>query len=175
MKRILLFLLLMLYIFPLTACSKASIQEPVNFYYRRVELNYSGTDSVIAAEVREAAGKSGDHSALLRDYLHGPDSDAFVRTIPAEVVLIACHVDGNMADVVLSDEIATLTGMDLTIACACLTLTTIELTGVETVQIRALTSELETGLKIVMDRSCLNLIDSGTPNTQPATEQEATS
>ena len=170
MKRFITLLLLLCICTSLFACSEEKIISPVSFYYLRSDLSYGAADSAVAAEIREGADYGNDYVQLLREYLDGPLSEDYVQTIPDEVVLIACHIDGNMADVVLSDEIAQLSGMDLTVACACLTLTTIGLTGVETVQIRALTDALESGPSVIMDRNCLIFLDNGAFATDPTEE-----
>lgn len=161
MKRIIAaFLLLVL--FPcLTACAnhKDTIQEPVAFYYRRADITYGNSNSVILSESADAADCNGDALLLLNQYLKGPQSEDLAQTFPAGTAVITLAVEENKADILLSPQFARLSGMDLTIACACLTLTALELTGTETVVIHAHQSTLNGMEQIVMDKNCILLLD----------------
>ena len=68
----------------------------------------------------------------------------------------------NSALVILNDATARLTGLDLTIACACLTATVCDMTGVQMVTIKAETQLLDGNKSITMQRDHLLLLDSNT-------------
>ncbi len=167
MKRIVAMILILTVFAGFTACAQKSepILEPVKLYYRRVEFTYGASDSVIGSEVRDATPYNGDTIKLLNDYMKGSQSDNLARTFPTGVSLLAMTVEGDTADLVLSAQMSHLKGIDLIIACACLTKTTMELTGVKTVVLHTKRQLLNGISKIVMDESCLLLLDE---NVNPA-------
>lgn len=169
MKRTISVLLLLCLLLPVFGCTNAADnpKDPVSFYYRQQKLTYSDESSVIAPEAREAAGHKEDIPYLLAEYLKGPKAEAFLRTFPQQTRLISFRANKATAEIALSEHFASLTGMDLTIACACLTMTVIELTGVETVKISAENAMLNNAPQITMDKTCLLLIDSSAAPTEP--------
>lgn len=168
MKKFLSFLLAIALCLPLLACAKESvrIQEPVSFYYRRRELAYGEENSVILSENREAAGYSSAPDHLLKEYLAGPISEDLTQTFPYGTTLIHYTADSTKATITVSSHLANLSGMDLTIACACLTLTVMELLDVEIVEIRAKDALLNDAESIILDRESLLFLDDSA--TKPA-------
>jgi len=68
-------------------------------------------------------------------------------------------LDGLTAKIVLCDEFATLKGLDLTIACACLSRTVIALTGCHEVIISAESMQLDGKNFITLSRDSYLLLD----------------
>ena len=174
MKRVISILLIFVLAFSLAACvyeEEPELVDPVNFYYLRVqdpENLYHGTaDSVVLAEQREAFGVRDFLTVLLERYLSGPTSEGLVSPFPAGTKLKAWELSGNMLTLTLSNEIAQLSGMDLTLACACLTVTCLELTDAEAVQIRAESATFGSKASITMTRNDLVLLDEGFVATEP--------
>ncbi|MBP3304341.1 MAG: GerMN domain-containing protein [Oscillospiraceae bacterium] len=163
MKRMIAAFLLLALLTGLTACAnkKDSIQEPVAFYYRRADITYGSSDSVILSEFADAADCNGDTTLLLKQYLKGPQSETLAQTFPVGTTVLSLTVEENTADILLSSQFARLSGIDLTIACACLTLTALKLTGTETVVIHAHHNTLNGMEQIVMDKNCILLLDDG--------------
>ena len=166
MKRTVCFLLLISLALCLCACVKQDEQlhDPVRFYYPRVKPTYGKSDSVIAWEDREAEGFTENYLYLLRQYLKGPESDALARTFPRSVVMKDIKISGSTAYVLLNEHAASLTGLDLTMACACLTATVTELTGVQRVTVRAEGALLDGNSSITMDRDHILLLDESASN-----------
>ena len=165
MKRLISIVLLLSVILPLTACKEqAQIREGVTFYYRNP--NIASGSEVIIPEIREAEGIRDDIRLILREYLKGPKTDGFSHVIPSDTVLYSFSMENNEAEIVLSDEFARLSGLDLTIACACITKTVIGLCNVQTVKIRCLNTDLECGRFVVMDEDSLMLFGSPTAPTE---------
>ena len=165
MKKLITCILLLCICVSFFGCkSKQALTSPVPYYYRRMELSYEGSGSVIAAEQRESRGHENDIGYLLSQFLKGPESSAFSRTFPLGTQLISFEHSDLEAHIVLTDIFAGLTGMDLTIACACITMTVIELTGVQTVHIRTESQLLNNMQTITMDKSSLVLFDSSAAN-----------
>ncbi len=139
MKRYLCILFLFFYLLTMPGCSQNSdeITTPVNFYYRNAVIEFNGNDSVISAEIRDSEICSGDLQALISLYLAGPLSDAYISPFPQNVQVVNLSVDGDAVHIVLSDSFAQLKDMDLTLACACLARTIMDLTACNAVNISA--------------------------------------
>ena len=161
MKRTISLFLIFTIALCLFGCARhtAELQNPVRFYYPRSNPTYGAADSVIAWEEQEAAGHTEDYLYLLRQYMKGPKSDALSRTFPRSVVIKDLQINGGNATVLLNDYASLLSGLDLTMACACLTATVCELTGVSRVTIQAEDALLDGNSAITMDRSHILLLD----------------
>ena len=167
MKRYTALLLILALFLCLTACAREdnTIREPVSFYYRRAELTYGSSDSVILSESSDAAGHTDDLIWLLGEYLKGPQSENLLQTFPSGTTLVSLTVEEGTATIVLSVQFGRLTGMDLTVACACLTKTVLGLTDAETVVIQAVNTDLDGAQQIVMDESSLLMLDESAKST----------
>ncbi len=161
MRKLICLLLLVSMALPLWGCASQEppIEYPVTFYYRRSSLTYGKADSVIAPETRDAGNHNGDYTALIAMYLQGPADSALHRTFPGDVTVISLEVTGTSAAVQLSDEFSALSGLDLSIACACLTKTVCTMTGAERVSIYAENALLDGNKIISMTQNSLLLLD----------------
>lgn len=135
MKRVI--CLILLFSLILSGCSLFGerIKEPVTFYYVRAEYPYNTTDSILSYEEREASGHREDLSYLLALYLIGPTGDDLISPIPKGTRIYSVEYEEDAVFLNLSDTAATLTDSGFSIACACLSLTCIGLTGAENVTI----------------------------------------
>lgn len=159
MKRIsclLLFLCLLL-----TGC--ASITEysndAVTFYY--LCRNYQeDMESVIESEKRDAAGNREDLNYLLALYLIGPSADELVSPLPEGTQIQSARQRGSTVTLRLSDTEKDLTDAEFTLACACLSLTCLDLTDADEVIIHS------GPRSITMTRENLTLTDSAIAVTE---------
>ena len=172
MKRLICLLLCGAMMLCLFACAAQSedFVKPIKFYYLRVQLPdqlYHGSeDSVISAETREGQGIYQNTELLLNHYLAGPLSDTHASLFPSGTRLVGWHTEGNTLCITLSDQAAKLTGIDLTLACACLSKTFLELKDYETVRIQAESLPLDSKAYITMDESSLLLLDTTMTGTE---------
>lgn len=110
------------------------IKDPVFFYY--VCSNYQeDLCCVIVSEQRESSGHIGDLSYLLALYSMGPISDEIVSPLPPDVQITAKR-DNDHVYLELSNPEAPMSDIDFSLACACLTLTCLDITGAQDVTIR---------------------------------------
>ena len=143
MKRFLC-LLLILSLF-LSGCQIPGerIKDPVTFYYVQSEYQSGNirpefqTDitSIIASEDREAAGHKDDLAYLLALYLMGPSEDDLVSPIPRGTQIFSVEETIAGISIKLSDTAKTMTDVEYTLACACLSLTCLELSNAEKVTV----------------------------------------
>lgn len=166
MKRILCLILALASLALLCGCSskKSNIQQPVNFYYRASEINYGSSDGLIRPEIAESSGYT-EVQPLLNTYLKGPTTAEFTNPFLSGTYLLDAYVIGKTVYLELNATIADLSGFDLTIACACLTMTTLELVDATYVCISADGALMEGALSITMSLDDLILEDLYTPET----------
>lgn len=157
MKNAICLLLCVLILVSVTACQEDApkFESPVTFYYRTAVSNDEIAESVIGHLTVEGAELLSDPQELLNEYLKGTSAEGFLTTFPASTKLLSLEISEGTASLLLNASITRLTGVDLTVACACITLTTMELTGVTTVHIRASSGTLDGAEEIIMDRQSL--------------------
>ncbi len=159
MKKGILIILCLLLLLPGCQKQEETLQTPVPYFYLRREITYSNADGVLASEHREAAGHEQDYEYLLSQYLTGPKSQELYTLIPANTRLCSFAIQGESATVILSDQFADSTGINLTLNCACITKTCMALTGAKQVKIQCETATLGDTGSIVMDENTLILLD----------------
>lgn len=139
MRRCAYILIALIFFSMLTSCADNTnaIKNPVTFYYRSESITYGQQASVIQSEIREGKSFAGDAQSAIKQYLNGPQTKGCISPFPAGTTLESFNVDKNRVQITLSPHLAILNGADLMVACACLTQTATDLTGVKTVQIRA--------------------------------------
>ena len=137
MKKILYIVLSILLMSTLVSCSEQTPADmkDVAFYYLKNEPEYGSESPVISKVVRSVpAGDS--YESIMKLFLNGPITYDCVSPFPGGTELIEMYTEGNRATLVISPHLSTLSPSAQTLACACLTRTVIELTGVLTVHIR---------------------------------------
>ena len=173
MKRMTSILLILALLPALVGCSPKAEppQSPVTFYYPADDTIYDGKTAVIHQEIRDAAGYEEDIEGLLNLYLKGPASESLRSPFPRQVKVTRYSTNSNTINLVLSSEFAQLSGIDLTLACACLANTLFELTQLERVQFFATDSQLDGQDSITLDRNDIYLADTlpaGTAISEPS-------
>lgn len=129
------------------------IKEPVTFYYLRSEMQYFAKDGVISSEEREASGHREDLSYLMALYLMGPAEEELVSPIPRGTRIFKTTETEEGVSLHMSDTANTMTDIEFSLACTCLSLTCLELTDAPAVTI---TSGERT---ITIHRDALTLFD----------------
>ncbi len=159
-KRLLSMILSLICLLPLMACSgQDNVKTPVKYYYLRNELQFDTPDGVISPEVREAQGNENNHAQLLRIYLAGPHSNLHHSPFPRNIELVSLLPNDSALTVTLSDNFADLSGRDLTLACVCLGMTAMELTGAQTVNIQTESMPLDGKTSVTIDSTSIQFSD----------------
>ncbi len=163
MKRLICIFLSLAILFIFCSCKseETDIAEPINFYYRTVPVTYGADACIITAEVRDATGYSRDYVSLIEQYLNGPKKYTSISPFPAGTTLEEFSLNVNNAQILLSPHMAILSGSELMVACACLSKTVIELTGVTTVQISSENSLLNNQETITVTADSFAYLDMG--------------
>lgn len=134
-------------------------QQPVNFYYRQNPDSIRYDAPIVLPERREAAGYADSLSALLALYLRGPISETLTSPFPPGTRLLSVKSEDALVTLQLNTGFADLHGMDLTLACACLTMTCLDLTDAQQVRISVPEALLDGAKSVTMDRSALLLLE----------------
>ncbi len=141
------------------AAQQQQPQQPVNFYYRQNPDSIRFDTPIVLPERRDAADYPEDLSALLALYLRGPAADTLVSPFPPGTRLLSVKLEDALVVLQMSAGFADLHGMDLTIACACLTMTCLDLTDAQQVRISVPDALLDGAKSVTMDRSALLLLE----------------
>lgn len=146
----------------LGGCSGASgsLRVPLTFYYPRAEVDFSQGSSYIVAEMREGDGIGSDPIDILALYLRGPsNTEAFSSPFPEGTRPESFVLEDDVAQITLSAEFATCSGLELTVACACLTKTCLALTQAQLVRIRCAGALIGDAEYVEMDERSILLFD----------------
>lgn len=168
------FVLAALALLPLlfAGCDSAkSIREPVPFYYMQKAVTYGTDNGLIGFEQRESRNKAPEE--LISSYLNGPVSSQLVNPFPKGTKLLSMTVESSTVTLVLSDKYATLTGISLTAANACLSKTVFALTEAQTISIECKSKLLDGQESILINRDSFLLLDQ--PSDAPVSQSETQS
>lgn len=145
----------------LSACAAKTepLHKPATFYYRTVRATYDGSTPIIASEERESALFGDDMVQLLNNYFSGPVSETLVSPFPKNLKVSSYSTLGSTVMLELSSEFAQLSGLGLTIACACIASTVLSVPGFEQIQISAANSQLDGQRNIMLNRDSILLLD----------------
>ena len=148
--------------------SKVEIQDAVVFYYLRADIQsdrtYGDSDSVFVPELQASLTRKNSISYYIALYLNGPSDSRLHSPFPKNLMLQSVYREKNELFVIFSDNLASLSGMDLTKACACLALTCFNLSDAQTHTIQPQSSTLETAVSFTVSRDDLVLEDFSTLN-----------
>ena len=160
MKRLICILLALLAVLSLAGCQNEKVpQSTVTVYYRAASVSYGSSDGVLSPYQLDATGHEDDPIHLLNAYLSMTPPSEYSRTFPSNTHLVSLNLDGLTAKVVLSNNFASLKGLNLSIACASLTRTVISLTGCHEVIISAEDAQLDGKNFITLSHDSYLLLD----------------
>ena len=166
MRKFLCFVLILCCLLPMAACTEKNAvpENSVTVFYRREKPTYGTSDGIVAATYLEMDDQDNNPEAVLNKYLRTIPADGFLSPFPVGLAIISFKLEGLTAKVILTDCIADLTGMELTISLVCLTQTVMSLTGCQEVIISAYSRQLDGQSFITLNRDSYLLLDnSGTP------------
>lgn len=121
----------------LSGCATTGPKDPVKFYYLLEKYQFGNSSQVFAEDIREAAGHQEDLGYMLQLYLLGPTEEGLRSPLPRGVQILEIREAGSGILLVLSDTSDSLSDIDFTRACACLTMTCLDLTDATRVTIRS--------------------------------------
>jgi Spore germination protein len=144
MKRVLAASLSAVLLLAATGCAYVAAQsqqagDTYSLYFEERDLDKSGGSDAVKAESVSLNSTGSDPrqlaQALLAELLAGPSDDALKSPIPAGTQLLSVKLDGTRALVDLSSPYGTLSGISLTLADYCITLTLTQIPEIESVAV----------------------------------------
>lgn len=171
MKRLLILLLCTAALLAGCGTDQPKPENPVSFFYPRIEYTFGQADSVIAAESREGGNYKAEPEALLNIYLQGPVSSELRNPFPFGSGITELRQEEAVLQLVMNRKFSELSGIELTLACCCLTKTCLTVTECSTVQIIMEDLTSETQRIITMDSQSLLLIDNIITTTPTETQE----
>ena len=143
MKRLFTFTLLLIILTSLCSCTFPNTQQSrITFYYIKTPDDFDGSSDIIVPFHPSSDDDNRDLSEILDAYLSGPSNNSCTSPFPQGTTIEEIVLSRSNAQLTLNRQFATLSDIDFTIACACLTKTVIDLTGVNTVQVQVNGSQI---------------------------------
>ena len=162
MKKLICLILIITMFITIAGCASENvtdIPDAANFYYATKEIEYHTQDGLISYEERGVKNAVSDLTALINLYLEGPLEDDLMSPFPNNTIVRNISHNSGIFSITLSNEFSKLTGYDLSVACACLTLTIQEFVQTNLVQISAENAELDGNKYISMNTDSLVIYD----------------
>ena len=160
MKRI--FCLILCGLLVLSGCSFTNTEENLTaFYYCRTDYVYGDSYGMVAPELREVSANSTDLKNILSLYLVGPLDEGLTSPFQG-FRLVSVSMKENHLLIELSGSEDAMTDARFSLACACMTVTCLELTEAKQVTIHC------GDRSVTMHRDNLLLLDT---ITQISTEE----
>lgn len=158
---LLLFALLLLGACNSPAEPTADMLQPVSFYYRTAETDFSAADGVIRAEIRDLGDRYYTEQELFSLYFEGPRSEALRSPFTQDTTLATAQRLGSTLELYLTRDTNSPEGFDHSLTYACLTKTALALDGINKVHIlvRAKSGALQEDVTLSEDD--ILLYDSG--------------
>lgn len=116
---------------------KDTPEHPFAFYYARNKITYQKEDSVICAEMREYDPQTMTLEDLLTSYFEGPASSELSLPFPAGTKALSCRKEGAGVTVSMNEAYLRLSGINKSVADACLAKTLLGCSGADRVTILA--------------------------------------
>jgi len=168
MKRLISAVLFLCCLVTLAGCNTDSnIQAPASFYYCTDQITYNDSHGVIAPEIRESAGYENDMVALLNLYTAGPVSDELRNPFPENLSIESLMQEENTVVIVVSSEYSQLSGLELTLANACLARTVLDYSQSDSVRITCPYALLDGYQSVTITNDSILTMDA--PETTPST------
>lgn len=173
MKRLFCLFLAVFLLLPAFGCHVQQEDPSFTFYYPRSDYGYNAQEgkfynSIIGTELRNDIIYQ-DVAKILEVYLKGPLDQTLANPFPKRMSLVAVNVEGQTLQITVSDHLSELTGINLTIVCACLGRTGMELTNTSSVQISCEKALLDGKKNFVIEKEFIIFDDTVTTVTD---EQE---
>lgn len=135
--------------------------QPVRFYYRTAQTDFSAEDGVIRAELRDLGTARYSDLELFRLYFQGPQSKELVSPISHDTELTAVSRSGGILELRLTRDANSPAEFDHALTYACLAKTGLDLEGVRKVRILVNSRGGALEADVLLSESDLLLYDKG--------------
>lgn len=161
MRRCVVSGIILLLILALSGCSgkNNTVEQPANFYYCTSSISFDTAHGVIAPETRDIAGFEQDLTALINHYLRGPNSSNLTSPFPNGSAVLWINQSDRELTLIMNQQFTQLTGLNLSLACSCISKTIFSLTDFESITIRARDTNLDGTKSVTMTRDSILIQD----------------
>ena len=139
----------------LCGCVTQNNSTELTFYYVSHKQPYYEKNGVIGTEVKPVSIDPLNHKDIFELYLSGPKSKDLTLPFPKETKIVKFSIEQDVVNIVLDNSFATLSGVELSLACACISLTANSITGYTKVNISAQSALLDGIQSISIDTNSL--------------------
>ncbi len=149
----------------LSACSELSGSDrqiqPVTFYYRTVETDFSSDEGLIRGEVRDLGANFFKERDMFVLYFQGPESEDLVSPFPQDTALVDVRRQGGTLEVMIRSEADSPAEFERTLSYACLAKTGLALDSVNKVRVLVQNRSGKLVQDILLSENDLLLYDRG--------------
>ena len=166
MKKLIAFFLVFVSLCFCSGCGETSTPPELSysFYYCAETVSYQSPNGIITPESREITNPNLPLESVLKMYMQGPIMEGFRSPYPAGTVIEEIKIDASSVSILVSSHFARLSGIQLTVAGACLSSTVFSLCDAETVTISTQNEESVDALQLHFTRENMLLMDELTTN-----------
>lgn len=134
MKRAVILLLVLSILLSAAGCGQQQKPYPIHLYYRTGSVSHS--DGLIGYEPLE------DHISrsvvdISERYFQGPESEDLSSPFPRGTTFVSARMQDRTLKITVSSQLAELSGMNLTLALSCISMTFTQLAQIDAVEISA--------------------------------------
>lgn len=160
MRRFLSFICIAAILFCQFGCTNQAenFKNPVDVFYCTSPIKYNSLEGVFAREQRDFSGWNGNLQGFLNEYVTGPTSNGLTSPFPLGALILTLEQEDTAISLLLNFHFSRLSPNELTLACACLSLTLFQLTNAERVSFH-IDGANEDRAIITMTRENLSLMD----------------
>lgn len=159
MGRITALVLCLCLLFSLAGCGSQSGEQDTLFYYRRAETAYGTDQGILVPEPRDLFPMGNDLDGILALYFKGPETIGLESPFPRDTRVVSWTLEGTTLCLTMNEGFAALSGVELTLACSCITKTLIPLTGASAVRFEAESGLLGSEKSLTLSENLIRLTD----------------
>ena len=172
MKRLILLLLSLFLLIGSLGCgsNEENLKKPAKFYYLNKEVDYGVEDGLISYELQETEDIGNDLLKLLTQYKQGPISHHLINVLSPDINITSVEKQGSVITVSTDTSFAHISGIDRTIACSCISMTLLDYTGAEYIEIHIIDEFLGEKESLIFSRQDMYLLDINSIPTENNTQ-----
>lgn len=152
---------------PALEAENSDMLQPVEFYYETVPDEAGGlSGSAIASETRDLGAETLSVEEILALYLKGPEGETLQSPFPQDLALESAELRDGVLTLTFNEAYASLSGVQLTLANACLVYTMTQFSSVESVFLQTTGAMLTDQLSVPLRPEGFLLEDDSAANDQ---------
>lgn len=135
--------------------------QPFSFYYRAVKTSFADEHGLIVPEEKDLGETAATEQEIFQRYWEGPSDPALLSPLPGGVKLLRLQRRSELLTIYLSREYGELSGIDASVADACLAMTAFGIEGITQVRIVCEGRQGENLRAVLLEENDILLFDTG--------------